>query len=363
MRVVSISAKPVVESVEPAIVLLATFGVSLGERVPLGVSAIVKTEDKKILAVAHPTSLGEKASLDAREFTSSETHIKVPLLLQLGQRALDHLEGLRPTNRKGDVVLNCELEAQFLVSKVVNADLVVGDSLTSQGARSRGQSPKTDLDLIVGDDLTTQGGRTLKSVAYAVRDSRESFYSQTSNMWVLSGQGGRTFLERDVLRHSEPITIGASDWIHDYVAAWKGTRFLVVELPQPDLLASASSPTIAERVNAAIEALQKAGNDLAKGDWNDVVESLRPVWELLRNQADIQGLLQQDGYPPDAVAAFNESVKNQFELASKFIHRVDKSGKKIAPEIKASREDALLVYSLAAALLNLVTRKATRLQK
>jgi hypothetical protein len=48
-------------------------------------------------------------------------------------------------------------------------------------------------------------------------------------------------------------------------------------------------------------------------------------------------------------------------FASKFHHKLDKSKKKITPEIKASKEDAYLIYTLSMNIVNLISKKMQRL--
>jgi len=179
-------------------------------------------------------------------------------------------------------------------------------------------------------------------------------------MWVLSGDGGRKFMERETLRHGATVTISSGDWLHDYSSPWRTTQYLVVELPQPEFLTSA--PNLEQRVNAAIEAAKASTDNIAKGEWNDALQDLRPVWELLRKQSDITDLLQRDGYTADAITAVEAIVQQQFTLAPKFLHRTDPSGKRINPEIRASKEDALVCYTCAMSLLNLISRKSARLR-
>lgn len=340
MRIVTIIPKPEPQCVESSLFLDLVLAFHRGQRIPLDLLVQVRTEDKRLLGVAHPSAFGQdKLGLEAGESgQSSEATLAVQVVLPLSPKQIDYVEGLRSKHRKGDVVLECAVEGQFLVSKVVNAPLKTGKDLQPQGH---------------GDG----GG---KVVLYKQQDHRDPFHSQVTNMWVLSGDGGRMFMERDTLRHTATITISSGDWLHDFATPWRATRYMVVELPQPELLTSTSN--IDHRVNAAIDAARKAAESLSKGDWNDVVEDLRPVWELLRNEADIKGLLGRDGYTAEAITSFNESVKAQFDLASKFVHRTDRTGNRIMPELRASKEDAFLCYSFAMSLLNLVSRKAMRLR-
>lgn len=340
MRIVSIVPKADLACIEPTLHLDVELAFIYGQRIPFDILVHVRTEDKRTLGMARPDTFGHgKLVLDARDnLSNSETTLAVQVSLPLSSRQLDHIDELRSTHRKGDVVLECAVEAQFLVSKVVNSALRVGADIGTQG---RGETRE-------------------KQVIYKQQDSRESFQSLVSNMWVLSGDGSRVFLERETLRHLSSVVIRSSDWLHDYAAPWRGERYIVVEIPQISKFSATSN--IEQRLNAAIDATIKAADNLSRGEWNDVVEDIRPVWELLRNEADIKGLLERDGYTPEAVSAFNDSVKAQFDLASKFVHRLDKANKRLVPEIRASKEDALLCYAFAMSLLNLVARKTARLR-
>lgn len=338
MRIVSIIPKSELPSVDPLFVFDVSLAFQHGQRMPLDLSILVSTEDKKILGVARSaiSVCPQNLSLSANELgaNSGEVQVVAQAMMPLSPKQVDYIEGLRSKHRKGDVVLECRVEVQFLVSKTVNAYLHV---------------------------VEEKPAPTGQPVVYRQHSSRDPFGSHFSNMWVLSGDNGRVFMERETLRHSSAVTIHSSDWLHDYAAPWRSTRYVVVELPQPELLVAPVTPAIADRVNAAIEAAKRAADNVSKGEWNDVVEDLRPVWELLRNQADITSLLNRDGYPQDAIAALNASIQQQFTLASKFMHRLDQSGQRINPEIRAAKEDAWLCYSFAMTLLNLVARKATRL--
>ncbi len=334
MRIHSIVPKPEDQCVEPTLVLDVVVAFQSGQRMPLDLAVEVRTEDKKLLGVARPITMmpSEKLAFKACEpGDNNEISVPVRVVLGLSPKQLDYLEGLRSKHRKGDVILHCRVEAQSLVSKTVIATMYP----TGNGASGSDQP-----------------------VVY--RQTNRDFYSQFTNMWVLSANGNRTFMELETLRFATTVTIGSGDWLHDYSSPWRTTRYLVVELPQPEFLTSA--PNIEQRVNAAIDAAKRSADNIAKGEWNDALEDLRPVWELLRKQSDISDLFQRDGYTADAITAVDEIVRHQFTLASKFLHRVDQSGKQINPEIRASKEDALVCYACAMSLLNLVSRKSARLR-
>jgi hypothetical protein len=345
MRLVSIAPKPLAQSVEPALGFDLAFGFLAGQRVPLDFTLVVRAEDRMLLGLPQPTgALGQRTSfaLEPRDnaVTNSEATWTVETAVSLSRRQLDYLEGLRSKNPRGDVVLQYEGEARSLVSKVVNTTL------------KPGPEARDDRAGLVGNVLL-----------YTRSPFPNPFHSQASDLWVLSGDSGRKFIEVEALPFTGSVRIPSSDWLHGYAAAWNTTRFVVVELPQADVLAPAPTPGVAERVNKAIDSAKKASENVARGEWSDVLEDLRGVWELLRKDGEIASLLQRDGYTPDAVEAFTKSVEHQFALASKFMHSLDRDKKTVRPEIRASKEDALVCYSFAMSLLNLVARKTLRLAK
>ncbi len=343
MRLVSITPKPNAQFVEPTLGFELVFAFRRGQQVPLDFTLVIASADGRLLGSARPTLMpstgatNDPLPLDASTLNTGEMSWVVHASLPLTARQLDHIEDLRSTERKGDVLLNCDIEAASLASRATVATLVPGPDVHDEGGKDTGQN-----------------------LVFYLRNqsARDRFHSQYSDMWLLSGDSSRTFLQREVLRHPMKVTISSGDWVHDYTAPWRATRYMVVELPQPSFVIA--TPEVEKRLAGAVSALNKASQDMLKGEWNDVVEDLRPVWELLRNDVDIQQLLARDGYTPAAVAAFNESVRQQFELASKFLHKTDKAGK-AAPEIRAAKEDAFLCYSFAMSMVNLVARKAERL--
>jgi hypothetical protein len=343
MRLLSIIPKPNALFVDPTLEFELVFGFRRGQQVPLDFTLVVATADGRLMGTARPTlapstgATNDPLPLDASTLNTGEANWVVRASLPLTARQLDHIEDLRSKERKGDVVLNCDIEAASFASRATVAAVVPGPEAQDKAGKDSGQH----------------------FVFYLRNQSaRDRFYSQYSDMWLLSGDSSRTFLQRETFRHPMKITISSGDWVHDYTAAWRATRYMVVELPQPSFVIL--TPEVEKRLAGAVSAVNKASQDMLKGEWNDVVEDLRPVWELLRNDVDIQQLLARDGYTPAAVAAFNESVRQQFELASKFLHKTDKAGN-AAPEIRAAKEDAFLCYSFALSVVNLVSRKAERL--
>jgi len=89
-----------------------------------------------------------------------------------------------------------------------------------------------------------------------------------------------------------------------------------------------------------------------------VIKALRPVWELLREVEEIKKLLRADGFPEEAALDFRGAVQKLFDFASKFDHARDRET--ILPNIKPQKEDAYFAFTLAGAVLNVITRKTNR---
>jgi hypothetical protein len=157
----------------------------------------------------------------------------------------------------------------------------------------------------------------------------------------------------------QAVKIAASDWIHDFAPRLGLGRFAVFEVPEPQLLTVGGQ--MADAIREGIESAKKAHQSLIRGEWDDVVDDLRGVWELTRNwQSDIKTALKADGYTEEAADSFIEVLKSHFALASKFHHKLDKSKQVAVPRIKPSKEDAYLVYATAMSVLNLISRKLNR---
>ena len=339
MRIEEVTAKPCQAAVEPTIVLEAKVVVRSGQEVPILAGATILNGEGMILGSCHGVGDARRAiPLDAEaQASQSDIACQIEMRWVLTSRVLDRIQTMRHSDKKGDVRLTCRIRTVTMRARVYNTPFKLGV------ATNIPQGPN-------------------RSPVFYEAPGHLPYHTDVGNLWVLSGANGKTFLEQETAQQDVGVSIRSSDWVHDFESVFKSTRYLVVELAIPEQgMANASLPT--EKLNAALAATRRASDSLDKGEWSDVIADLRPVWELVRNDNDLQNLLRRDGYPEDAVSALNESVKAQFNLASKFVHRLSADKKTVMPEIKASREDALLCYSFSMAVLNLMTRKASRLAR
>lgn len=154
--------------------------------------------------------------------------------------------------------------------------------------------------------------------------------------------------------------ISASDWLHDFYPHFALERFMVLELPIMEQDSKVKKDNLDKRISEAIQSFGEMKKALEKGDWNLMIKESRPIWELNRKHEEINKLLRTDDLSEVAIQSFNTLLQSLFTFASKFIHKVDDS-KELMPYSRASKEDAILVYSMAASVLNLISQKKKRL--
>ncbi len=200
--------------------------------------------------------------------------------------------------------------------------------------------------------------------------NKSDYYPAYNNMWILSGNGSPTFIQIKNNNFKDKVTIRSSDWIHDYCPVFQIGRFSVFEYLLPDY--TEGSGSIEEKLNESINAVKKMEENLIRGDWNGVIEDSRAVWELFKKEDEIKDLLKRDGYTEEAINdlcghtdknGYKHSgyIGNLFNLSSKFHHKLDMN-KKLQPDIKASKEDAYLIYATAMTFVNLISKKMQRLK-
>lgn len=340
MRIDKVDVTPVQNSINPELLFEIVLDVKRKYEIPIEICGVISSDENKKIANIHEFMHFPNQSLElAAAFRRDEGEEKrtIKLIAPLNSKVLDYIETLRTQNKKGDVILNLDISIRTLVSNTVICPLTK-DIGVSGGIIS---------------EIEKQGNSI---IAYR---RGESFYSAYNDMWILSGNGSAVFVKTVENNFKNKVTIRSSDWIHDYCPIYQIGKFSVFEYLLPDYTEGSGSAE--ERLNESINAIKRMEENLIKGEWNGVIEDSRAVWELLRNQDEIKDLLMRDGYSEQAFIDLNESLKQLFNFSSKFHHKEDK-GKKIMPEIKASKEDAYLIFATAMTLVNLISKKMQRLQ-
>ena len=344
MRIDKIEAKPVLNSINPEIMFEIEIFIQRKFEIPLEITGSIFTEDNMKIANVHeiihePNKNIEFSARGTRE--EGEEKLIIKIIASLNHKVLDHIETIRTKNPKGDVKLTIDIFIRTLISKTTLSHMLLIEE--REGLKIPYQLPESYKNAV--------------PVFYQYTDR---FSTLRTDMWILSGDGSPTFIEIRNNNFKNTVTIRSSDWIHDYCPVFQIGRFSVFEYLMPDYIPGSGS--IAERLNNSINVIKKMEENLIKGEWNQVIEDSRAVLELIRNQDEIRDLLIRDGYSEPAFVDLNESLKKLYDYSSKFHHREDK-GKKIMPEIKASKEDAYLIYATSMNVVNMISKKMQRLNK
>lgn len=334
MRIDKIEIKPATESINPEFIFDINCVLDRNREIPLEISGHVLSENNKKLANMHQIFHFENQQIELsalQDRYNREYNTNFKLTAPLNQRILDYIETLRTTNSKSDVILNIEIFVKLLETKIILSNMILGE-------------------------MDNEG---FQQVFY--KYDPEFLTTQTQiNMWILSGNGGPEFIKTVNKKFTNRVTISSSDWIHDYCPVYQIGKFAVFEFLIPEYAEGTGS--IEERLNKSINAIKKMENNILEGEWNEVIEDSRAVWELLRNHDEIKDLLKNDGFTDQAIENFNEIITQLFKISSKFLHQEEIGNRKIMPEMKASKEDAYLIYSLSLNLVNLISKKFQRLQ-
>ncbi len=355
MRIDKIEVNPVQESINPELEFEIEIYIKSGYEIPLEITGCVFSENNKKLANVHEFIYESNKTIvlsaqDEESRGGEKQKLIIKVIVPLNHKVLDYIETLRTENPKGDVILNLDIFVKTLISKVNLSHIFFSKEI----------------------DFPYQLPDPYKEAMPIFYKYQSTLTERNVDMWILSGDGSPTFIEIENNNFKNKVIIRSSDWIHDYCPVFQIGRFSVFEYLMPDYIEGSGS--IEERLNESINAIRKMEENMIKGEWNQVIEDSRAVWELLRNQEEIKDLFKRDGYTDEAVNALcgykNSNEKkhygyfdNLFSFASKFHHKLDERKKIVQPDIKASKEDAYLIYATSMNIVNLISKKMQRINK
>lgn len=167
-----------------------------------------------------------------------------------------------------------------------------------------------------------------------------------------------SLLKHKIQTKSETVTIYSSDWIHDFCPAFGTGKFHVFEFPIPDITIRPTD-ALSLALIQALKSLQEMEDSRNKGDWKRIILESRPVWELIKDNADVERLLINCNYDNDTIYAFKNLIQSFFTFASKFAHLVGhpRQGSPLMPHKEVSKEDAEMMYAMAISTVNMVVKK------
>ncbi len=347
MRIDNVDVKPAQDSINPEMIFEIELYIQRGSEIPVEICGSVKSDEDKRIANIYgcefTTRIDEKIELSARDLTQDvkikgEQKLTIEVKVPLNHKVLDYIEDRRAANPKGDVMLNLDIRIRSLCSRVIISPVF---SAEGTGFPTLPKDYEFDGFVLRGDP---------------------SSRSPQSTLNILSDDSGTTFIELANVKEVISVTIASSDWIHDFCPVFGIGKFLVLEYLIPDYVEGTDD--IKERLRRSIDVIKKMEECVIKCKWNEVIEHSRRVGELLKNHQDdeIKVLLTMDGYTDEAFTSFNRILIGLYDFASKFLHEEDKS-KKIMDDIKASKEDAYLIYAVSVNVVNLISKKMQRLNK
>lgn len=334
MRIEEVKAYPVKDSFTPEIQFDISFLIVRDREIPIQLSGrLLSDEKKKIANLYELVSSGAQYNLEAESSQrKDEMNLKKILIAPLNRKILDYLESRRIKNEKNDVIFTLEMCIRILKSTSLLSSVIALETEPFE--------------------LPPKG----KPVIYDYSDTTLRRYN---DLWLISGNNSPKFLEIHEQIFTKEVRISASDWIHDYCPVFDFGRFIVFELPILEKVSE--SGTFEKKVNLAIESLRDMEQNMNQGEWNTVMNYSREISELFRYEEGIKDIFIRNQYGEKAYKNFNESVKQLFNFASKFHHKLDHKDKTILPETKASKEDAYLIYTLSVAIVNNILTKIKRL--
>ena len=346
MELVTVHPQPLIDCAFYGIGLKATFRMTRGIEAPVGADGWICTADGKYLGNADvkPQDRANRYPLSARDHYQAETgqlDYEIQFIIPLSREAINHVERQREQDKKKDVRLKATIQVAVQASKAVISHMITDDKLKPQ---TLGPSVKVSPNLSDANIVLYKWDR--------------DFRSTLTDMYLISGDGTRDFLETTTVKFEKDLVIAASDWVQDYVPALGIGRSLSMELPMPEELVLPDP--VRERFKVATDDLNKMLNDYKRGEWIDLIEDSRGIYELLKDEKLVRDLLTSDGYPSEAIDDICKCLKSLWDFTSKFHHHLGKGKEKLIPELKPSKEEAELIYALSLTLVNLLARKAMR---
>jgi hypothetical protein len=162
MQIDKIEIKPATESINPEFIFDINCVLDRNREIPIEISGHVLSEHNKKLANIYQIFLFENQQIDlsaSEDRYNRENKTSFKLTAPLNQRILDHIETLRTTNSKSDVILNIEIFVKLLVPNIILSNMILGKK-NSDG---------------------------IQQVFY---NYNPEFSTRQINMWILSGNSG-----------------------------------------------------------------------------------------------------------------------------------------------------------------------------
>ncbi len=258
---------------------------------------------------------------------------KSELMFTLDKKSLDYIENVRQKNKKHDVVFKFTIHITFLSHDIAVGDYSSRDTQMGKVILSSWQQPsraETNLNMLVPTSTALQ-----------------LFNYQISQL------------------DNHPYTISSSDWVNDFQEYLGIGKFMIIEIPEPELVnvsdtqLTQEQKNFKERLDKAYTILPKMELELKRGEWGDVVKLSRELLELFKK--DVTQFIKDTvskttGVDERTAGALTMAIDNLYSYANELHHEVDSKGN-VKDVYTGGKEDAEMTYMLSSALVKLLAKK------
>lgn len=322
--------EPDINSVNPTFKIDTTFRFEnmSSKIIPLQVFGELQAENGKVLTNLIPIyGPNYDFSLEARDYMfrrdPSALEFPVTFIGTISKVGLDYIQEKREKNEYNDIVIYLKAQVRFLESKTALSHL-------------KFKNDEAEVKEIIFEH------------------SEKEFHSSYTNLWILSGEGGREFLKLRDQSFEVKDKISSSDWVQKFAPVFKIGRVMLIEMP----LTEALDENINEKIKLCHEGLNDILELVRKAEWVQVMKKSRELFEILNNKKLIK-LAYSKSHSSEAIDSFHIAMKALFDYSSKFVHVLTR-GKEIKDEEIPNKEDAYFVYFMLSASLNSFTSKLSR---
>ncbi len=320
------------KSVNPSLQISITIYYS-ESKIPLSLEGEVLSSDNTHLANFCSTSSMPQQTQDINLFdnsyrNSSNQPYNSDVIVNLSKEALGHIGKMREKNINKDVELRINLKIKYLISNVLISHLFL--------------SSQYDPNI-----------NSIKQCPVIYDNTRGDTYAPVGDMNILSGNNGKSFLKLKTDNFNESYIITASDWINNYAPKLGLGKYIILEIPEPDILEE-------EKFQELISIKDKVKLHLDQGNWNDAISNSRMVYELLSKEKDLMESLKNSFanqcFSDEAIENFFNGIYGLFNFTSKFDHILNQN-KEFQQCPIANKEDAYMSYSIISNLINMISKK------
>lgn len=351
--------KPTDKLLMPGVEISATILTKEAQEVIVNISGQLRDSEQNILSFLHLGESNELESQDLQAFipgiTYNQKETRITMFDHLEERIIDRIENARGVDKKGNVKLSLVLYVEYIDNEVQLFDTYV----------IKNRKLKDILKIDLPENLNLIAKKTEKS---------KDFVDGNGEIKTLTTFNGPSIFNLRRVRLSEEKTIPSSDWVHDFQEPLGIGRFLVLEMPDPvyvknglvSINGNKAQEIISKRFPKMIETLTQLREYLKEGEWAEVVEKSRGIYDELRrdNRDLIKTIVSQTtGVSKDSAGKLSQALDNMYSYSNDLHHTINKSTKQVKDPFTGGKEDAYLTYSIAASLVNLIGKKLQRARR